>query len=743
MFGIVQAPLGTPTLGGGASTPAETYEQAVNTLGPLAYWPLDPNRGAGLLDVQSLQGLTIGSGSVATVPLTVIDGNAGGQSLYFSPDSPPSRLEAVHNAAWYLDEVTVIVHAVVMDVSGKSVLFTRASGIEEGSWGLEVEAGGVPRLYYITTAGNVVNLRGSAADIITGRSFALALAVGGGTANGYVLSTGETLITLSATAATVNAFFLGAIAIGSYYGGQGPANGIISHAMIFDSKLTQEQIETVLAPQNITYAPPVDAGEITEDAATDIDVSERAIYLGSATAAVEGQMANSTLSAPGGAIIRITAGTTAGADAGMFSINGSAAAAISADVVSATINPPVWHGGQWIGNLSGASTAGNAPHPGVGYNSNQVAWAYRIKAPYTETLTKLRFNLPRRPGYYLGTGGSVQVTIRSDDGSGDPDMTAPGIIWQSGVFALSVNGAGTIQYPAGLVAFYGLGGDEGAEISINAAVTANQTFHVVWTNAAANPVANCFTINHGYNESFGDIDIHPMPLYAEARARRMNAAGTWSYFGRAQRHQPYYMLQGDQGWWGQGACLGGTTSRISTIAGGADLQGSTREIGGTWQIGQLWTHTRGDLDVNSFRARLWRRTSSTTYPLRVQINRLTSTPATIVDVTIAAGSVFQTTYDNQSGGATFPWVSVSLGGDVTLEEGEQYRLVLSTSNAATIYAMRAVWVGSKATICRDECSWPTGYAQYSTNSGSSWTGMHIWGSDNQTTLDWNMLLCSV
>jgi hypothetical protein len=218
-----------------------------------------------------------------------------------------------------------------------------------------------------------------------------------------------------------------------------------------------------------------------------------------------------------------------------------------------------------------------------------------------------------------------------------------------------------------------------------------------------------------------------------------NSSNMFSFAGN--RFIPYFQCRraADELWFGQNYFDCGTTTNIMSIAGGGTKDGNVREIGGNWQVRQRWTHTAPTTTVRRWRGRVWRRNDSTADPLRVRLECEESGGGvtTLADVSIPASSIFQTDHDNQSGQIFAP-IDVPLGATVSLENGKTYRLRLS-SGSSTLYAMRAPNGYSKTDLNVGWGGWQ-GRGEYSTDGGASWTGMHMYGTDNRSDCDWSMAL---
>lgn len=723
---------GVPTLDSPPSLPpSPSLDEVILATEPWAYWRLDPGEGNSLADRMANAPLSVAAGGpIAVAGKTIADTDSGG-CMFFNAGATGDRLYIPDNVTWDTPPFTVLVHAALNRVDGQQILFVRESGAGAGALAMEVRAGGVPRFFYRQSGGGLIELLGSTEDITVGQSFAMLLTVGADTLYGRYKVSGGSLTTLSASCTPGVSSLGAAVSIGAYYNMAAASRGVISRAAWWTRALSEGEADDVMLPDDVTIATSINASSVVGGETLDVPVLQGAIYQGTPTVTIEAQPSDSTLSVVSSQV-RITAGSTSGADSGTFAVDGvEAQVTFAVDVVSQGAAQ------DWVGSSGWGATAGNST--GVGRYSTFKTYAYRTTAWLGGDMDRLRFNLPRRPSYHGTTGGIMRVTIR-DDNSGSPDMTGGGIVWQSDQFPLPVDGSGKIIGADGLTWFYGFGGDEGAEIVIDADLTEGSVYHICFTNEHVSPGSHWYSINNAFNESWLTWPYHPIDDFQSIRALVGNSSNVFTPASSVDRWFPYFQIRRDDGeWWGQPYFDCGSTSNIMALDGSGTKSGNSREIGGNWQLRQRWTHTRPEVTVNRWRGRVWRRTTSTANPLYVYIEREESGGGvtTLATIMIAAGNFFQTSYDNQSG-QRFDPIDVPTGVDITFEEGETYRVRLSTGST-TRYAMRAPngYSGSYMNVGRG--GWQ-GRGEYSINGGSTWTGMHMYFTDNRDDCDWSMML---
>ena len=384
--------------------------------------------------------------------------------------------------------------------------------------------------------------------------------------------------------------------------------------------------------------------------------------------------------------------------------------------------------GTWFGSMGWGASAGNSGGMGRVYSH----LSYRWRAARSGTIDQIRFDINwHRAAYFGGTGGDMRITIRKNAANDWPDLTAGGILWQSPLFV------GMADPPPAVERVHA------GKIAVAVAplqVTAGTIYHFVWTNENNNSDDNWYSINHLHNWSL-PLPYHPYPPWVDF-ATLVSTVDQASFTER-NRWMPHILIHYQDGvWLGQPITDAGQTANVMTPEGGGSKAGNTREIVGEWQIRQRWKHDSDTIVVDRWRGRVWRRTADIDGGLRVRLEREADGGGAVIlaDITIPARAIFETEHDNQEG-QVFPPVDVPLGTAVKLERGSTYRLRLSATGS-TRYAMRAPNGGSKATLNIGWNAW-LGRGEYSTDGGSSWTGMHHYDQDDRSTNDWNMALHNI
>jgi hypothetical protein len=342
------------------------------------------------------------------------------------------------------------------------------------------------------------------------------------------------------------------------------------------------------------------------------------------------------------------------------------------------------------GDASAASSPGMLNRgiygTGIGYDTKantpigQYKMAIRFKAGTTSPLNSVRFVQRGGPAYSAGTGGTMTVSVRADDGSGHPSATSlaqrsyspgnPGGAWEK---------YDRVTFPR------------------PATLTAGTIYYIVFTNPDAN---NHISVNSVY---VYDAAASPrQPMFSDSEYGLMYTSGSW------------------------GALDSGYTPVVDlTYANGAHDGQSYYEamidiyatISGTSKMArEHFTVSGGDRTVGSASLRL--RRSGGTSPLRMTLE--TSAGAAIESVRVPAARIPVSAPGGDNGGAV--WVTAKFSSPHVLSNGSSYNLRISTASGTT-YTTFPVRAGTDKGIHTFAFSGGTGQ---STTDGSAWTDWYHW-----------------
>lgn len=319
--------------------------------------------------------------------------------------------------------------------------------------------------------------------------------------------------------------------------------------------------------------------------------------------------------------------------------------------------------------------------------TNHAKVAHRFKAGSTTTVTSVRFSQRGGPIYSGGTGGTCRVSIQGDS-SGVPNGT---IIGTTGTLTPGNPGVWTTF----------------AAVTVSAAITNGNIYHVVFENIDADPVTNYFSINEVF--VYGSTLSPRQPLFADTDYAVLYAQPTsWSVQGQFTADMDITCSDGNHIGMGY---IQNMIDKYATIQG-ANL------------CRERFTVSGGDRTVGSIYVRVRRTLGSSSLIINVKqgstILRTINVPASSVTPPTAPGG------DN--GGSQ--WVGGTFTA-LTLSDGATYDVELSTASD-TVYTAAPIRKGTSNATSGSAFSsllyFNDGFGQFSTNSGSSWTDMYTFDS---------------
>lgn len=335
----------------------------------------------------------------------------------------------------------------------------------------------------------------------------------------------------------------------------------------------------------------------------------------------------------------------------------------------------------------------------VGYlNADNYQVTQRFRAPKSGNITSVRTWLKNMgtvvPGYGLGDGGTIQITIETDSG-GLPSGTQVG------------TGVAT-AYPG---AADGSGVNSGRfsdwSFSSSVAITEGEVYHIKYVNIDANPDENYCSVNGTYQFS----TPNPLPSPVQPRwpddsfATLTKQTGVWQVFP-------------------------GTTPIVDLTFDDASHWGSAYmdyeltncpDITSTAWVRERFTPT-ANRTVTGVAVRIAKTSGTGNLNIRLEngsgdlIDSCSLSTATVPTLTKTA---------NLSAGI---WVTGAFTSEPTLAASSEYRLRLSADASTTLWT-RGIQSGEAYGFHSSTC-FADGLMEYSTNSGSSWaqvTGLAQYG----------------
>lgn len=316
----------------------------------------------------------------------------------------------------------------------------------------------------------------------------------------------------------------------------------------------------------------------------------------------------------------------------------------------------------------------------------EVGWtdraqvAHRFVASTTSGLRSVRFQQRGGSGYSGGTGGTLRITVRPDDGAGHPATT----VLASVTYVPGNPLGGWTTYDA-------------VTFPSPATLSAGTVYYIVFEDVDPSPTVNYISVNELY--VYGPTLTPRQPAVADADyAVLMASPTTWSV-------QANYTADMDLTY------ANGLHDGLAYVQNMVDLYGT---VSGLSSVREHFTVSGGNRTVGSASVRV-RRTSGSS-PLTIRLE--TGSGALIEAGDIAASAVPASLPGGDNGGSV--WVTVTFATPHTLVDGSTYNLRLSAPpdtayTAAPIREGTDVGFGSHA--FRD------GSGQGSPN-GTSWADLY-------------------
>jgi len=305
--------------------------------------------------------------------------------------------------------------------------------------------------------------------------------------------------------------------------------------------------------------------------------------------------------------------------------------------------------------------------------------AIRFKATTTAALKSVRFVQRGGAGYSRGTGGTMTLSVRADDGAGHPASSS--LAWRSY----------SPGNPAGAWEKY-----DAVTFSSPPTLTAGRIYYIVFANAST---SNYISVNSVYAYR---ATSPRQPMFSDSEYGLMYTSGSWGALERG--YTPVVDLAYTNGRHDGQSYYEAMIDRYVTISGASRM---ARE---------RFTVSGGSRTVGSASVRV--RRSGGTSPLVMTLQ--TSAGAAIESVKVPAASVPVSAPGGDNGGAV--WVKASFITPRLLSNGSTYNLRLSTASGTT-YTTFPVRAGTDKGLGTFAFSGGTGQ---STTNGSAWSDIYLW-----------------
>jgi hypothetical protein len=260
----------------------------------------------------------------------------------------------------------------------------------------------------------------------------------------------------------------------------------------------------------------------------------------------------------------------------------------------------------------------------------------RFRASTTSALTSINFYQQGGPGYAGGTGGSLKVSVQTDDGTS------------------SHLPSGTILASQTVTCAYAVG-DPGRLVTFSnpATLVAGNLYHMVFANADPAPATNYVSLNAAYVVT---ATTPRQPLFADTdwALLMMSVGHDWK---ARPEYTPIMSI----------AYANGQTAGMGYM----ERCYPDYSIDGIARVRETFTVADGDRTVSTVGVRLRRITGTGSLTLTVE----TSAGSIVGSATIPASSIPTGTYGS--------WVTAAFAAPFKLTTGSAYNFVLTTSSGTT------------------------------------------------------------
>jgi len=356
---------------------------------------------------------------------------------------------------------------------------------------------------------------------------------------------------------------------------------------------------------------------------------------------------------------------------------------------TSTTVPPVSSGSVVYGAAVGGSGLNNSPLKGDELYSNP------FRAVETGQITKFRRFIRWDPngagtGYDSGDGGSLRFEIQTDDGTGRPSGTVLG--WANVANAIPNRSDTKTEFTL-------------QTLGQPAAVTKGVLYHLVVSNASADPVNNWVSMNDLATLSGS---VSPATRDPEWTVMYWSSTNGWT---TRDRHSAILELH-----YGNGTVFGNGYMNI--------FSRTPEKISGSNQVREAFTVSGGDRTIRNLTFRTIRvgdgqgALTATLTHQNGSVLAQTTLPATSVPQ-VSSGLA-----DSEIGKRT-AWVTFPSFSPVTLKAGTTYYLTF-TAPTGTQYSATAIREGTKLYGFSTQTVFSDGNAQYTTGNG--WTNWKTWGN---------------
>jgi hypothetical protein len=353
------------------------------------------------------------------------------------------------------------------------------------------------------------------------------------------------------------------------------------------------------------------------------------------------------------------------------------------------------------GYFTTGTTVGAADTYGPGINADTKAnlqvrtgqnsqVSHRFRASTTSTVTSVRFVQRGGPVYSGGTGGTIECTVQTDDGTANH--------FPSGTILATTSFTPGNSNPSGGWETY-----RACTFSTPPTLIQGNLYHIVYANTDPEQNTNWISVNNIY--AYGTTLAPQQPHFSDTDYAVLVNTGRWeiapnftapldvTYANGAHDGQAYY----------------------STIVGSYGLI-----TGPSNMVREQFTVAGGNRTVTAAYVRVGKQTGNGDLTITLE----TGAGMLIEQGTVPASSVALSAPGNDSSGGN--WVSITFATPPVLQNGQTYNLRLSAP-AGTQFSM--VPIRSGADIGFQSYAFPNGTGQKTTD-GTTWSDLYPYSPEN-------------
>ena len=320
--------------------------------------------------------------------------------------------------------------------------------------------------------------------------------------------------------------------------------------------------------------------------------------------------------------------------------------------------------------------------------SQNTKVSHRFRASTTSTVTSVTFSQRGGPVYSGGTGGTIQCTVQTDDGTANHFPS--GTILATASFVPG-NPAGTWEtYQA-------------CAFSSPPALTAGSLYHIVYTNTDLSPDTNWISVNQIY--CYGTTLVPQEPHFSDTDYAVLANTGSWAI-------QPNVTAPLDVAY-ANGVHDG--QAYYATIVGSYGLITGTSSM-----VREQFTVAGGNQTVTAAYVRVGKQTGSGALTITLE----TGTGTLIENGTVLASAIAITTPGADASAGN--WVGITFATSHVLTNGQTYNLRLSAPSG-TQFSM--VPIRSGADIGYHSYAFSSGTGQLTTD-GTTWSNLYLYSPEN-------------